>query len=235
MDDVASVLDIPATHVLSLAGFYTLYYEQPVGKFVLEVCNDLPCALRGADEFLEMASRKLGIPVEGTTPDGLFTLKAVMCLAACDKAPMLQCNLVYEEQLDEAKFDALISRLRAEAHAGSDDGEARRPVPPEAQGGLPAAQPEPDDDLEIIEGIGPAVARLLRAAGIRTYRSLAETDARRLNQILDENKLQMADATSWPEQARLAAGGDSEALAAFQSQLKGGRSDPESDKIDQVR
>ncbi len=116
MVDVASVLDLNPTHILSLAGFYTLFYEEPVGQYVLEVCNDLACALRGADDFLEMASAKLGIPVDGTTQDGLFTLKAVMCLAACDRAPMLQCNLHYHENLDEAKFEALIARLRAEAN-----------------------------------------------------------------------------------------------------------------------
>jgi NADH-quinone oxidoreductase E subunit len=116
MTDVASVLDLDPTHVLSLAGFYTLYYEEPVGRYVLEVCNDLPCALRGADEFLEMMCRKLDIPLNGTTADGLFTVKAVMCLAACHKAPMLQCNLKYEENLDEEKFDALIARLRQEAN-----------------------------------------------------------------------------------------------------------------------
>jgi NADH-quinone oxidoreductase subunit E len=225
MADVADVLDIPATHVLSLAGFYTLYYEQPVGKYVLEVCNDLPCALRGADEFLAMASEKLGVPLEGTTADGLFTLKAVMCLAACDKAPMLQCNLVYEEQLDEAKFDALITRLRAEAASGSEQGEARRAVPPEAQGMLPASPPPPDN-LEIIEGIGPVVAQLLAEAGITTFRQLAATSADRLTQLLDAQRMQMADPTSWPEQARLAASGDSQALATFQSQLKGGLAAP---------
>ena len=114
MAEVADILDLNPTHILSLAGFYTLYYEEPVGKYVLEVCNDLACALRGADQFVEMASEKLGVPVEGTTDDGLFTLKTVMCLAACDKAPMLQCNLKYEENLDEAKFEALIKKLRAE-------------------------------------------------------------------------------------------------------------------------
>jgi len=81
---------------------------------VLEICNDLACALRGADEFVEMASRKLGIPVDGTTEDGLFTLKTVMCLGACDRAPMLQCNLRFEENLDEEKFDQLLARLRQE-------------------------------------------------------------------------------------------------------------------------
>lgn len=118
MQDVANILDLDPTHVLSLAGFYTMYYEEPVGKYVLEVCNDLACALRGADEFLEMASRKLDIPVEGTTNDGMFTLKNVMCLGACDRAPMLQCNYRFEEHLDEEKFEALIARLRAEAKNG---------------------------------------------------------------------------------------------------------------------
>lgn len=118
MREVAAILDLDPTHVLSLAGFYTLYYEEPVGKYVLEICNDLACALRGADEFVEMACRKLDIPVDGTTEDGLFTIKTVMCLAACDRAPMLQCNLKYEEYLDEEKFDRLITRLREEAASG---------------------------------------------------------------------------------------------------------------------
>lgn len=113
--EVAEILDLDPTHVLSLAGFYSLYYEEPVGKYVLEICNDLACALRGADEFVDMASDKLDIPVDGTTSDGLFTLKTVMCLGACDRAPMLQCNLRFEEDLDETKFDQLLARLRLEA------------------------------------------------------------------------------------------------------------------------
>jgi NADH-quinone oxidoreductase subunit E len=112
--EVAAILDLDPTHILSLSGFYSLYYEEPVGKYVLEICDDLACALRGADDFVAMASRKLGVPVEGTTEDGLFTLKTVMCLGACDRAPMLQCNLRFEEDLDEAKFEQLLTRLRQE-------------------------------------------------------------------------------------------------------------------------
>jgi NADH-quinone oxidoreductase subunit E len=117
MQEVAEILDIDSTHVLSLAGFYSLYYEEPVGKYVLEVCTDLACALRGADQFLAMTLEKLGVGIDEVTADGLFTIKPVMCLAACDKAPMLQCNLRYHENLDEEKFDALIARLRAESAA----------------------------------------------------------------------------------------------------------------------
>ncbi len=118
MHEVADILGLDPTHVLSLAGFYSLFYEQPTGRYVLEVCNDLACALRGADDFVEMASRKLDVPVEGTTNDGVFTLKTVMCLGGCDRAPMLQCNLKFYENLDEAKFEALIAELRAKAAAG---------------------------------------------------------------------------------------------------------------------
>ncbi len=121
MEEVAAILEIDSTHVLSLAGFYSLYYEEPVGRYVLEICTDLACALRGADEFTEMACRKLDIEPNGTTGDGLFTIKRVMCLGACDQAPMLQCNLKFEENLDEEKFDALIARLREQATAESEE------------------------------------------------------------------------------------------------------------------
>ncbi len=121
MREVAAILDLDPTHILSLAGFYTLYYEEPVGKYVLEICNDLACALRGADQFVEMACGKLGIGVDETTADGLFTIKTVMCLAACDRAPMLQCNLKFEENLDEAKFDALLAQWREQAAAETID------------------------------------------------------------------------------------------------------------------
>ncbi len=118
IQEVAHILDLDPTHVLSLAGFYSLFYEEKVGKYVLEICNDLACALCGADEFVDMACQKLGVQPEETTSDGLFTLKTVMCLGACDRAPMLQCNLKFEENLDEAKFEQLIERLRREAVAG---------------------------------------------------------------------------------------------------------------------
>ena len=121
MKEVAEIIGCDPTHVRGIAGFYTLYYEEEVGKYVLEVCNDLACALRGADEFIKMAEGKLGIDLEGTTEDGMFTLKNVMCLGACDRAPMLQCNLKFHENLDEAKFDQLIADYRAKAAAGDSE------------------------------------------------------------------------------------------------------------------
>ncbi|HUN07720.1 MAG TPA: NAD(P)H-dependent oxidoreductase subunit E [Aggregatilineales bacterium] len=115
IDEVAAILDMDPTQVKSIAGFYTMYSEQPKGKYWLQVCTDLACALRGADKFHEDLKAELGVQEGGTTEDGLFTVEHVMCLAACDKAPMLQCNFHFYEKLDMDKMKALLAEWRAEA------------------------------------------------------------------------------------------------------------------------
>jgi NADH-quinone oxidoreductase subunit E len=101
MAEIAEVLEIATTEVASIVGFYSLYYDKPGGKYRIQVCTDLPCALRGAEEFVEKLCENLGIRVGETTPDGLVTLETVTCLAGCDKAPMFQVQtsegLVYHE------------------------------------------------------------------------------------------------------------------------------------------
>ena len=110
---VAEALDIPITHVHSIIGFYTLFRKEPAGKYMVQVCTDLPCALRGAEEFFKRLLDRMGLPPEGgTTDDGLFTVEAVVCLAACDKAPMCQINLEYYEDLTDEKIDAVLAELR---------------------------------------------------------------------------------------------------------------------------
>ncbi len=89
--------------------------------------------------------------------------------------------------------------------------------------GLAPVMPSQPDDLKLIEGIGPKIASLLQAAGISTFAQLVSTDVSRLQQILRDAHLEMADPTSWPEQARLAAAGDWEGLQVLQNALKGGR------------
>mgnify|MGYP000462904746 FL=1 len=122
LEEVAALCDIDPTQVQSIAGFYTMYSEKPKGKYWLQVCTDLPCALRGADEFYRQLCEYLGLSEEGgTTEDGLFTVEPVMCLAACDKAPMLQCNFHYHENLDMEKMKALIEQWRAEASRSDGD------------------------------------------------------------------------------------------------------------------
>jgi predicted flap endonuclease-1-like 5' DNA nuclease len=92
---------------------------------------------------------------------------------------------------------------------------------------LPAAEatqpPAMPDDLEIIEGIGPKIASVFKAAGILTFQQLSQADPAQLQAILREAGLRLADPTTWPEQARLAAAGQWDELKALQDRLKGGR------------
>lgn len=90
MAEIAEIVGISETDVASVAGFYTLYYEEPHGRYHIQVCNDLPCAMRGAEQFLKDVCAYLGVQVGETTADGLFTVEAVKCLAACHRAPMFQ-------------------------------------------------------------------------------------------------------------------------------------------------
>jgi NADH-quinone oxidoreductase E subunit len=115
LEEVAVMCNIDPTQVKSIAGFYTMYRESPKGKYWLQVCTDLPCAIKGADQFHHDLLDHLGIEEGGTTPDGMFTVEHVMCLAACDKAPMLQCNFHYVENLDMEKMKKQIEQWRAEA------------------------------------------------------------------------------------------------------------------------
>lgn len=90
VEEIAVLLDLDKTQVASLIGFYTLYHSTPGGKYRIQICTDLPCALRGAETFANELCEQLGIQLGETTPDGLITVEAVMCLAACDNAPMFQ-------------------------------------------------------------------------------------------------------------------------------------------------
>jgi NADH-quinone oxidoreductase subunit E len=115
LEEVAVMCNIDPTQVKSIAGFYTMYRETPKGKYWLQVCTDLPCAIKGADQFHHDLLDHLGVQEGGTTADGMFTVEHVMCLAACDKAPMLQCNFHYVENLDMEKMKKQIDQWRAEA------------------------------------------------------------------------------------------------------------------------
>jgi NADH-quinone oxidoreductase E subunit len=117
MAEVAALVGVDVTHVKGVVGFYTMYYDRPKGKFLLQICTDLPCALRGAEAFSQQACATLGVHPGETTDDGMFTVENVMCLAACDKAPMMQVNFHYHENLDIDKFNKIVESLRREAEA----------------------------------------------------------------------------------------------------------------------
>ncbi len=116
MQEIADMLEIGVTEVGGLMGFYTLFHDKKEGKYRMQVCTDLPCALRGADEFMNALCANLGIQVGETTPDGLITLEAVTCLAACDKAPMFQIQtgegLEYHENMTVDRTMELVEELK---------------------------------------------------------------------------------------------------------------------------
>ncbi|MDX1591588.1 MAG: NAD(P)H-dependent oxidoreductase subunit E [Balneolaceae bacterium] len=110
---VAETLDLPEAHVHGVAEFYTQYYKEEQGKFVLDVCTCLSCQLCGGYEILEHLENKLGIKKGETTEDGMFTLNEVECLGACGYAPMLQItNDTYVNHLTKEKADQLVESLK---------------------------------------------------------------------------------------------------------------------------
>lgn len=112
MDYVASILNLKPIEVYEVASFYTMYNLRPVGKCLLEVCRTGPCMLRGSDDIIEYLEEKLGIKDGETTPDGMFTLKTVECLASCGTAPMMQVGQHYIENLTCERLDGILDDLQ---------------------------------------------------------------------------------------------------------------------------
>jgi NADH-quinone oxidoreductase subunit E len=116
--EIAEICDITTTEVAQMIGFYTLYHDKPSGKYRIQVCNDLPCALHGADEFLESLCENLGVKVGETTADGKIVIETVMCVAGCHHAPLFQVQSpdgieYHEDQTVESALE-VIKKLREE-------------------------------------------------------------------------------------------------------------------------
>jgi len=122
MDYVASLLNLRPIEVYEVATFYSQYYLDRVGKYVIEVCHTGPCAICGAETISEYIQHKLDIANGETTPDGLFTLKEVECLGACGSAPVMQINTEFHENLTEEKIDILFEDIRNRANTDKSAG-----------------------------------------------------------------------------------------------------------------
>jgi NADH-quinone oxidoreductase subunit E len=113
MDYVARLLHMAPIRVYEVATFYVMFNLRPVGRYLLQACTTTPCWLRGSDEVVAACERKLGIRMNETTQDGLFTLVEVECLGACVNAPILQVNNEhFYEDLDGPKTEELLDALR---------------------------------------------------------------------------------------------------------------------------
>jgi len=112
--DIAEYLGMPQIAVHEVTTFYNMYNQQPVGRFKLNVCTNLPCQLRDGQKALHHLERKLGIAMGETTADGLFTLQQSECLGACADSPVMlvndrtMCSFMSNEKLDQ-----LVDGLRA--------------------------------------------------------------------------------------------------------------------------
>jgi len=117
---VAAYLGMPPIAVHEVTTFYNMYNQQPVGKYKLNVCTNLPCQLRNGQTALEHLCGKLGVADGGTTADGLFTVAKCECLGACADAPVMLVNdrdmLSY---MQPDKLDELVAMIRAEESAGN--------------------------------------------------------------------------------------------------------------------
>ncbi|WP_420451521.1 NADH-quinone oxidoreductase subunit NuoE [Ilumatobacter sp.] len=152
MRHLAELLDITPAEVIGTATFYEMFKFEPVGRYVVNICQTMSCALLGADELVHHAERTLGIRAGSTTADGTITLEVAECQAACTEAPTLQVNYRHRYRVTHDDFDRLVEDLRS----GALDGE----IPPHGTLGryrqvIPSDKfvgaPDPDDVTE-----GPA-------------------------------------------------------------------------------
>ncbi|MCM3879923.1 MAG: NADH-quinone oxidoreductase subunit NuoE [Vicinamibacterales bacterium] len=113
MQHVAEAIGCTAAEVEDVVSFYTMFYTRPMGKFVVQVCRTLPCALRGAERVTEELTTALGIQPNDTDSTGTFTLMEVECLGACDRAPLVMVNDSWHECLQPEDAKKLADDLRA--------------------------------------------------------------------------------------------------------------------------
>jgi NADH-quinone oxidoreductase subunit E len=116
---VAGLLGITPADVEDVVSYYTMFYTKPMGKFVLNVCRTLSCALNGAERVTEEICRKLNIRPGETDASGTFTLVEVECLGACDRAPVVMVNDAWHESLKPEEAAKLVDDLRANGEAAT--------------------------------------------------------------------------------------------------------------------
>lgn len=110
---VADTLGARPDEVESVVTFYSMYHQEPQGRYIVKVCTSISCYLRGCDDLLAQIEQALGAHRGETSPDGRYTIEAVECLAACGMAPVAQVNGTFVEHLSGARAAQLITRLQA--------------------------------------------------------------------------------------------------------------------------
>jgi NADH-quinone oxidoreductase E subunit len=115
---VAEVIGVTPAEVDDVVTYYAMFFREPVGKYVVQVCRTLSCALRGAERVTQELSRKLGVKPGQTDPTGTFTLMEMECLGACDRAPVVMVNNEHWHECQSPEdAGTLIDRLKAEGES----------------------------------------------------------------------------------------------------------------------
>lgn len=114
MAHIGELVGATSAEVYGTASFYEMFKFEPVGKYLINICGTMSCALMGAEELMHHAEERLGVHMGGTTPDGLFTLERAECQAACTEAPCLQVNYRYRYRVTAQNFDDLVDQLKSD-------------------------------------------------------------------------------------------------------------------------
>jgi NADH-quinone oxidoreductase subunit E len=110
--EIASRLDLTELDVRNVISYYSMLTTKPRGKFNVQVCTNISCMVRGAEDVFDRCKKKLGIGSRGTTPDGLFSLEEVECIGACSWAPAAQVNYDFHENLTPEKIDQVLDEYK---------------------------------------------------------------------------------------------------------------------------
>ncbi len=113
MVHLGELVGVTSAEVFGTASFYEMFRFEPIGKYLINICGTMSCALMGAEELMHHAEKRLGVKAGGTTQDGMFTLAHAECQAACTEAPCLQVNYRYRLRVTTADLDNLIDDLQA--------------------------------------------------------------------------------------------------------------------------
>jgi len=115
VEEVARRCGVTPLQVDEVVGYYTMLHRRPLGKHHIQICTNISCMLRGAEDLFEHASKKLGIGNRQVTEDGQFSLEEVECIGACSWSPALIDNYDYHHNVTPENLDQLIDSLKKKA------------------------------------------------------------------------------------------------------------------------
>jgi len=113
IEEIAGRMELTPLEVRNVISYYSMLRTRPAGKFNVQICTNISCLLRGGEEILEHAKRKLGVTAnKGVTADGMFSVEEVECIGACSWAPAMQVNYDFHENLTPEKVDEILESYR---------------------------------------------------------------------------------------------------------------------------